>query len=85
MRPCGRKDVIFFYSWDNLGGKSADSASVEDASPLLQLRLDLPATLLFCRIKSEKTSFSAIFFLKLLAFFENRYILSKVERHDVRS
>jgi len=29
----------------NLGGKSADSASVEDGSPLLQLRLDLPPTL----------------------------------------
>ena len=26
-------------------GKSADSSSVEDASPLLQIRLDLPATL----------------------------------------
>ena len=30
----------------NLGSKSADSASVEDKSPLLQLRLDLPPTLL---------------------------------------
>ena len=29
----------------NLTGKSADSASVEDGSPLLQLHLDLPATL----------------------------------------
>ena len=29
----------------NLTGKSADSSSVEDNSPLLQLRLDLPATL----------------------------------------
>ena len=30
----------------NLGRKSADSASVEDGSPLLQLHLDLPPTLL---------------------------------------